>query len=181
MNYLFKSKRLGFRDILDSDVDKLYEINSDPYIMRYFLNTLNKLENNGFVNKIKTHKAEYGYTLFSVDILDTNEFIGLIRLAKISFDIAVKDEVEIGWRLHSNYWNMGYAQEGARAVLNYGFKTLNIKDIYAFTAQINLPSQNVMEKIGMEKALDFNHPLVPRDNPLYPHVLYKIDKASFNL
>ena len=37
---------------------------------------------------------------------------------------------------------------------------------------MNLPSQAVMQRAGMRKTAEFNHPKVAPDSVLYPHVLY---------
>ena len=46
----------------------------------------------------------------------------------------------------------------------------------AFTAAVNLPSQRVMQKLGMTRdpADDFDHPRLPAEHPLRAHVLYRI-------
>ncbi|WP_339364221.1 GNAT family N-acetyltransferase, partial [Vallitalea maricola] len=88
--------------------------------------------------------------------------------------------VEIGWRLDNKYWNKGYATEGAKACLKYGFNIIGLNDIYSFTSQLNEPSINVMKKIGLIEQGTFNHPKVEKDNHLRTHVLYKIDKARYD-
>ena len=40
MNYLFKSQRLGFRLISKDDINSIFEINSSPIEMKYFLKSL---------------------------------------------------------------------------------------------------------------------------------------------
>lgn len=84
--------------------------------------------------------------------------------------------VEIGWRLAADHWNQGYASEGARAVLDFGFTCLGLDEIVSFTVPLNLRSRRVMEKIGMTRspAEDFDHPLAPEGHPLRRHVLYRI-------
>ena len=59
--------------------------------------------------------------------------------------------MEIGWRLAKDFWKQGYATEGAKAALDYGFNVLNLDKIVSFTANINTPSQAVMERLGMHK------------------------------
>lgn len=84
--------------------------------------------------------------------------------------------VEIGWRLRSQYWGKGYATEGAKAVLKYGFETVGLNEIVSITVPQNIRSIRVMERIGMTRDLngDFAHPLLPKDHRLSKHVLYKI-------
>jgi len=45
---------------------------------------------------------------------------------------------------------------------------------------MNKPSINVMKKIGLIKQKSFLHPNIDDNNPLKPHVLYKIDKEAFD-
>lgn len=58
-------------------------------------------------------------------------------------------ETEIGWAISERYQNQGYATEAARALIGYGFSTLNVPRILAFTTHDNAASLRVMEKLGM--------------------------------
>ena len=82
--------------------------------------------------------------------------------------------MEIGWRIHPAHWGQGYATEAAAASRDHGFAG-GLEEIVAFTAAGNLRSQAVMRHIGMvrDPAADFDHPALPADNPLRPHVLYR--------
>ena len=50
----------------------------------------------------------------------------------------------------------------------------DITELYSFTSLPNLRSERVMQKIGMTRMKEFDHPLVPADHPLCKHVLYHI-------
>jgi RimJ/RimL family protein N-acetyltransferase len=82
--------------------------------------------------------------------------------------------VEIGWRFHPDAWGQGYATEAAKAALAYGFETLKLPEIIAFTARTNLASQSVMRRIGMrhDPVRDFDHPGLAEDDPLRQHVVF---------
>ena len=84
--------------------------------------------------------------------------------------------VEIGWRLAAKHWGLGYATEGARAVLEFGFEALRLGEVVSFTAPGNLRSRRVMEKIGMvhNPADDFDHPTLPDGHRLRRHALYRM-------
>lgn len=86
---------------------------------------------------------------------------------------------EIGWRLNISAWGHGYASEGAKRVLKYAFKTLDLNEVVSFTAKINERSWKVMERIGMSRdaAEDFDHPKVQKGHQLERHVLYRIKKS----
>ncbi len=68
-----------------------------------------------------------------------------------------------------------------KRLLDYGFSVLNLDKIVSFTANINTPSQAVMERLGMHKVKKFDHPKVPLHHQLKAHVLYEITSSSFNL
>ena len=88
--------------------------------------------------------------------------------------------VEIGWRLGTEHWGHGYATEGARAVLGFGFEVLGLEEIVSFTVPHNVRSRRVMERIGMthNAADEFAHPLLPDGHPLRRHVLYRIARRE---
>jgi len=94
------------------------------------------------------HDDEHGFSLYAVERKDTHQFIGFIGLFYAGFEAHFTPAIEIGWRLSSEHWGQGFAPEGAKAVLDYAFRVLNIPEIVSFTAASNQKSIRVMEKIG---------------------------------
>jgi RimJ/RimL family protein N-acetyltransferase len=107
-----------------------------------------------------------------------DRFIGFVGLAEPSFESPFTPAIEVGWRLARPYWGHGYATEGARAALAFGFDELDLEEIVSFTSAINERSRKVMERLGMwrDPAGDFLHPLLA-PGPLRPHVLYRLRRA----
>lgn len=99
MDYLFKSERLGFRPMDKTYLHMIYKLSSDNRVMEYFLNKLSLEDSKLFLEKIISHYEDYGYSLYGLHLLDNGDFIGFIGLLKISFDLDIKGETEIGWRL----------------------------------------------------------------------------------
>jgi ribosomal-protein-alanine N-acetyltransferase len=110
---------------------------------------------------------------FAVEKLATEEFIVFTGFMVSTFESFFTPCIEIGWRIKKQHWGKGYATEAAKACLHYGFRTLQFGKVYSFTSITNLKSEKVMQKIGMVKAGEFDHPNIPHDNPLCRHVLYK--------
>ena len=88
--------------------------------------------------------------------------------------------VEVGWRLSRQYWGSGYATEAARAVLDFGFRQLELAEIVSFTVPANRRSRSVMERIGMTYSPDddFENPRIPQGHKLRHHVLYRIKRVQ---
>lgn len=171
--YIFESERLGFRLFNETDKVPFFEMNSNGEVMKYFKKILSREESDDFINRIELHFQEYGYGLWAVEEKESHNFIGFIGLFNASFEADFTPCIEIGWRLDNKYWYKGYATEGAKACLDYAFNKLGLNEIYSFTSVINLPSINVMEKIGLRIVKTFEHPRLEEGNPLRPHVLYK--------
>lgn len=168
-----ETSRLILREWRFSDLLPFAEMNADPEVMRYFPNTLTKEASDNFAHRIIAEMNEKEYGLFAVELKSTREFIGYVGLHEIAFDAGFKGEIEMGWRLAKNYGNNGYATEAAKAVLEYA-KSIGLKNLYSFTATVNMPSERVMEKIGMEKIGEFEHPVLDVGHWLRRHVLYSI-------
>jgi ribosomal-protein-alanine N-acetyltransferase len=169
-----ETDRLILRDWEDSDIEPFSAINKDKEVMRYFPRTLTDEESISLYNRIIAEFKEYGYGLFAVQEKSTNAFIGFIGFHRATFEADFTPCIEIGWRLAKEAWGKGYATEGARACLRYGFDQLGFEEVCSFTALINDPSKNVMGKIGMSFIETFHHPNVEADSPLNEHVLFKI-------
>jgi len=174
MSYLIKTERLGIRFWRDEDIQPFAALNADEQVMRFFPSTLTYEQTEAMVQRMKSDTKTNGFTFFAVDILATEEFIGFIGLSKPNMQTYFTPCVEIGWRLKASAWGNGYAPEGAKACLEYGFKELGIKEIYSFTPTLNHPSERVMQKIGMTKVGEFDHPKIEKGHRLERHVLYKI-------
>jgi RimJ/RimL family protein N-acetyltransferase len=174
--YIFQSERLGFRLWTMEDFPILSAINTDPAVMHFFPKIKTISETKVFIEKSKQLYKEFGYCFFAVDRLDQNKCIGFIGLNHIDYAASFTPCVEIGWRLAKEDQGNGFATEGAKACLKFGFEQLNMKEIYSVCPRINLPSEHVMKKIGMQKQGSFNHPMLKN----YPRIencfIYKIDK-----
>lgn len=177
--YIFESERLGFRLWRKEDKVPFSRMNADINVMKYFSSVLTKKESNEFVDKIKGHFKLYGYGLWVVEIKATREFVGFIGFYTATFKAHFTPCVEIGWRLDSRYWHKGYATEGALKCLEYGFNILGFNSVFSFTSKLNQPSINVMKKIGLIEVGSFIHPKINKDNSLSEHVLYKIDRLTY--
>lgn len=178
--YEIETSRLRFRVWKEEDRIPFAKMNASDKVMEYFPSRLNTEQSDEMIIRIMNHFKDYGYGLWAVELKETQEFIGFIGFAHPTFESLFTPCVEIGWRIDENYWNKGYATEGAKACLEYGFKTLGMTEIYSFTSQINTRSSRVMRKIGLEEKGTFNHPNIEEGNPLRLHVLYKIDRDTFD-
>ncbi|QSE98886.1 GNAT family N-acetyltransferase [Fulvivirga lutea] len=171
--YLFQSSRIGFRLWSDNDLTPLAQLNADPAVMKYFPSTVNESDTAKWINKQNGDYKKYGYCYYAVDLLDTHELIGFIGLSYKELDTDFSPCTDIGWRLATKFQGKGLATEGAERCLEFGFESLKLKEIVAIAPEVNLPSINVMQKIGMKFECHFEHPQLSDYPDLKKCVLYK--------
>jgi RimJ/RimL family protein N-acetyltransferase len=176
-----RTDRLLLRWWLPDDREPFARLNTDPRVMEFLPRALPRQESDALADRIEAHFQAHGFGFWALEIPGITRFAGFVGLGTPRFETAFSPCTEIGWRLASDYWNHGYATEGARAALAFGFHALNLEEIVSFTVPANVRSRRVMEKIGMTRSADedFDHPLLPDGHPLRRHVLYRLVRARF--
>lgn len=180
MTVILETARLILRQWKKSDYTPFAEMAADPEVMRFFPGVLTKAESDQLGLDIETLLDKKGWGLWAVELKDTAEFIGFVGLHYQEQDIPEAPFIEIGWRLSSKHWGVGYAPEAANAALKFAFDVLKETAVYAFTTLENTPSRKVMSKLGMiNMNKDFNHPKLAKGHPLERHCLYKITETKW--
>lgn len=179
MNPIIQTKRLILRQWHEEDLEPFAQLNANSQVMEYFPSTLSRQESDQMMKRMQTKIEERGWGWWAVSLAEDGKFIGFIGMNDVDqaiFPAHFAPAVEVGWRLDYPFWGKGYATEGALACLKYGFETLNLEEIVAFTAVQNMRSRAVMERIGMhhDSIDDFDHPKLPKEHKLSRHVLYRI-------
>jgi RimJ/RimL family protein N-acetyltransferase len=168
MDYI-ETSRLVLRRPVAEDVHALAEMNADPEVMKYI--------GEGHVRTFQQTAAgiqraigewdEHEYGLFSMNRRDTGDYIGWVTLAEPAFLPEVLPAVEIGWRLARRHWGHGFATEGAREVLCFGFESCGLGKIVSIRHIENDASRRVMEKLGLH--FDFETTVPAHGQPVAVH------------
>lgn len=158
-----QTTRLLLRDWRDEDRQPFAALNADPCVMEHFPKLPSRAESDAAVDRIEAHFRERGFGRWAVEIPGVTSFAGFIGLNYPRFEASFTPCVEIGWRLAAEYWGQGYATEGTRAALKYGFETLGLSEILSFTVPTNIRSRRVMEKARHDarRAGRFRPPTAP--------------------
>lgn len=166
--------RLILRPWRQDDFEPLFAINGDPESMRYFASVMTRAESDAWAARLQAHFAEHGWGFWVVEERGGAPFVGVVGLMNIPWTARFTPAVEIGWRIAPAFRRRGHAEEAARMALGYGFGTLRLPEIVAFTVPANAPSWRLMERLGMTPDGTFGHPRLPADHPLHEHVLYRL-------
>jgi RimJ/RimL family protein N-acetyltransferase len=180
---ILETERLILRPWEDRDRAPMAEIQGDPQVRRFFPGTMTPEESSADIDLAIERARADGFHFRAAELKETGALIGQIGIGIvpdiIREAIPSHPDVEIGWVIGKEYWGQGLAPEGARAWLEYAW-SIGLPEVVAFTARLNLPSQRVMQKIGMvyDPADDYRHPRIPEGHPLHPHVVHRMKNPA---
>lgn len=149
-----ETERLKLRQFNMHDLDELYELYSNPKVMKYVGKCiLTKTETEARILNIIEGWEKNNFGMWAVVHKIANKMIGRCGLCFLDNTL----EIELGYLLNPAYWHQGLATEAAKASLKYGFEELKLKEIVAIAQPENIASQKVMEKLGMKYEKDANY------------------------
>ena len=170
-----QTERLILRTWAKEDIAPFAAMCSDPEVMRYFPAPLSYDETASLAKRLQERYEQDGYTYYAVMLKETEEFIGFCGVLIQTYESPFTPNIDIGWRLKKAAWGNGYATEAAKACLKLAKDDLDLKTIISVASNTNIPSINVMQKIGMKKVGSFEHPALNHTPELNPCEVYQID------
>ena len=142
---ILKTNRLIVRRVNEKDVEELYEILSDPEVVKYepyrpmsFTEVKDSL-----LWRISTSE------MIAIELEANHKMIGNVYLGKRDFN-----SLELGYILNKEYWHFGYAKEACMAIINFSFSD-GIHRIYAECDPDNISSWKLLESLGFIKEAFF--------------------------
>ena len=161
MKFYIETERLILRDLLETDVDGMFELDSNPIVHKYLGNKpiKTKTQAEEAIAFIRKQYEERGIGRFAAIEKESGDFIGWTGIKFNTGDKEVivdkRDFYDIGYRFIPRYWGKGYASESAFASLDFGFKELNIETMSGAAEIGNIASNRVLQKIGLKFVEDF--------------------------
>lgn len=144
---VLETERLNIRTWQKDDWLLLKPMSNDVDVMRYLGGELLSDEQiQDIERRMIAEFEESGFCYWIIELKQSQEFIGICGVTYKKDD----DYYDYGWRLAQEHWNYGYMTEAARAVRDYAFQDLGLPRLTSTAQEENLPSINVMKKMGMQ-------------------------------
>ncbi|CAN7205465.1 GNAT family N-acetyltransferase [Phenylobacterium sp. LjRoot225] len=177
---MIETARLILRPFRKEDRAPFAAINGDPRVSDWLGGPIDRAASDAAIDRISAHIGEHGFGFWAAERKADGRLIGMIGLKQMAPDLPPAPAIEAGWRLSPDVWGQGFAVEGGRAAIGWGFAYLAANEIIAITAVDNLRSRAVMEKVGMveQPAWAFDHPGLVENHPLRRHVVYAATAPS---
>lgn len=167
--------RLILREILQSDIEGMFVLDSDPEVHKYLGNKpVEKIEQiSDVIDFIRQQYIDHGIGRWAIIDKKSNDFIGWAGL-KFVIELTNKHRnyYDLGYRLVRKYWGQGIATESAIASLEYAFEHLNVNEVYSIADSKNDGSNKILRKVGLKFIEKF-------DLEGTEHNWYKITKDEY--
>jgi RimJ/RimL family protein N-acetyltransferase len=141
-----RTERLVLRMFRDDDLEQYAAMVADPEVTRYLGDgsTLSRADAWRQMAMILGHWQLRGYGMWAAEEASTGRLAGRIGF----FNPEGWPGFELGWTLAREFWGRGYATEGARRALEYGFTELGRERVISLIRPGNLPSVRVAVRLG---------------------------------
>ena len=162
--------RLELRPFVDSDVDSIVRLLTNPLATQFIGGTLSV----DAAAKVATRMSEIfrarGWGTLAVVPKDRSTCVGYCGVRPL----AQTADVEIAFALDPSCWNLGYATEAAQASIDAAFVSLGLGSIVATVYPDNTASCRVLTKLGLAPSGRV-FGIWPREYAL----LFRIDRSAW--
>lgn len=144
---ILKTNRCNIREIDINDLDRLYEIYSDPETTQ-FTETLfeDREEELAYIESyIENIYSFYGFGMWIVEDRETGRIIGR---AGLEYKEDMPDALELGYIICKSHRKKGYAYEICSAIIDYAYNNLEYAQIYSVVHPENKASIALCSKLG---------------------------------
>jgi RimJ/RimL family protein N-acetyltransferase len=155
------TERMVLRRLTAADAANLLSLDGDPQVMRFLgsIRSLAEIRGEVLPPMMSCHLRYPGFGYWAAQTHGDGAFVGWFGLRPVTPtaeamvhwpDAHGHPEVaELGYRLRRGRWRQGYATEGAKALISWGFTSLGTREVVATTMAVNLASRRVLEKSGL--------------------------------
>jgi RimJ/RimL family protein N-acetyltransferase len=177
---MIETDRLLLRSWRDDDLDPFAAMCADPRVMATLGPVMTRDETAALIERASGIERDLGHTFWAMERKADGQLIGWCGVKRGPEETPIAGVPELGWRLARDGWGQGYAREAAQATIDWSFANLPDDALWAITTVGNSRSWGLMERLGMTRRhdMDFDHPAVPGDSPLRPHVTYELRRAA---
>lgn len=151
-----ETERMYFRRFRVEDAEVLFELDTDPEVMRFISQgrptPLQRIRNEFIPRFLDYYQQTPPRGFWAAHLRADDEFIGWFHLRP---DRISPGEMELGYRLKRSAWGLGLATEGTRTLLEHAGGEWGYGKVCARTLAGHWASRRVMEKAGLTFEAEF--------------------------
>jgi len=140
-----QTQRLILKEITENDFSSLYDLLTNEKVKKTYLVPDFKTDEDFLKTFRHLHNLSKTPDSRTAGVFLNETLIGLFHEVETN-----GTSIEVGYAIHPNFWNKGYATEALQAGIRYFFEH-GFSEVYAGAFKTNPASLRVMEKAGMHK------------------------------
>lgn len=146
-----ETERLKLRALCADDRDVIFKLRTNVQVNRYIMREREKSlkQTDSFITRILTNVAENKSVYWVITSRENGKLLGTICLWNFAFDAM---EAELGYELFPTHQGKGFMHEALQAVTRYGFDSLRLELISAYTHKENEASIRLLERNAFQFA-----------------------------
>ena len=147
---IITTPRVVLRWISEDDIDGLYDVFSDPRVMRYWSSgpLANREAAAALQREIAAGNESNSMFKWGLALRDSNVVIGTSTLFNLNLD---NGRAELGYAMGSAYWGKGYMNEALKALVSHAFGVMNLRRLEADVDPRNAASIRTLERLGFQR------------------------------
>jgi ribosomal-protein-alanine N-acetyltransferase len=147
---IIETNRVRLRPLEERDVDGLFDVFSDPQVMRYWSSgpMADRDAAVKLYEEIQETNASGLMMKWGLALAENDRVIGTTTFFNLSLS---NGRLEIGYAMNRSFWGKGLMNEALIALINYGFDTMNLRRIEADVDPRNGPSIRTLERLGFQR------------------------------
>lgn len=154
---ILETERLIIRETVPDDLDRFYEIYSDPAVVSFMEPLFPREEEEEYQrNYIRNIYGLYGIGLWTVILKERDHIIGRMGIEYTSEPGCV----ELGFVVDAEVRRQGLAYEACSAITDYARELPDVNRLIARVRRDNDASQNLCRKLGLAPGRELNDGLV---------------------
>lgn len=144
-----ETTRLRLEPYNDSHYEGLRAMDNDSDVMRYISKGIVKTpeETRENIRRVQSRWQKYGFSWWAIKEKASGVVVGAACLQYLANVEGAP--LEIGWRLIPEHNGKGYATEAAKAIIDFAAEHIGADYLVAVADPENIPSQRVMQRLGM--------------------------------
>ena len=173
------TERLYLRQLKTEDASEIFLLRSDAVVNKYLERpkATHIDEAKEFIEKINSFVKNDQSVLWAICPRDQGHLLGTICLWNFQLE---KNCAEIGYELLPEFHGRGIMQEAFLKVLDFGFNTLQLQTIEAWTAAPNLNSIKILERNRFKRDFELES-AIDKSTEDANRVIYSLNKYEFSL
>jgi len=166
------SERLVLRQLNKADNEKIFLLRSEDRVNKFLERPKQKniVEADEFISKINNGIKRKEWIYWVISLKENPKLMGTICLWNFSKNNTV---AEIGYELLPKFQGLGIMNEALKKIINFGFESIQLVEIVAYTHKDNINSVKLLKKNNF--VLNSMRKAPENDN----NIIFQLTRKSF--